>query len=81
MPVLNDRFLYKKTYKIAEKTYRYKHKMKIRNAFKYSGGEDLKKSKRNASLRKCVCFLFDFLVVANKTWCFFSLCVVCCLNI
>lgn len=43
MPVLNDRFLYKKTYKIAEKTYRYKHKMKIRNAFKYSGGEDLKK--------------------------------------
>lgn len=71
----------KKHIKIAEKTYRYKHKMKIRNAFKYSGGEDLKKVKRNASLRKCVCFLFDFLVVANKTWCFFSLCVVCCLNI
>lgn len=45
MPVLNDRFLYKKTYKISEKTYRYKHEMKIRNAFKYSGGEDLKKVK------------------------------------
>lgn len=40
-----------------------------------------KKVKRNASLRKPVCFLFNFLVVANKTWCFFSLCVVCCLNI
>lgn len=44
-------------------------------------GRIKKKVKRNASLRKCVCFLFDFLVVANKTWCFFSLCVVCCLNI
>lgn len=40
-----------------------------------------KKVKINASLRKPVCFLFNFLVVANKTWCFFSLCVVCCLNI
>lgn len=68
-------------HKIAEKTYKYEHKMKIRNAFKYSVGEDLKKNiKRNASLRKCVSFLFNFLVVANKTWCFF-LCVVCCLNI
>lgn len=42
MPVLNDRFLYKK-HKIAEKTYKYEHKMKIRNAFKYSVGEDFKK--------------------------------------
>lgn len=44
------------------------------------GGFKKKNWKRNVSLRKCVSFLFDFLVVANKTWCFF-LCVVCCLNI
>ena len=38
--------------------------------------ERLKKVERNASLRKCVCFLFNFLVVANKLG-VFSLCVLC----
>lgn len=39
-------------------------------------GRILKKSKRYASLRKCVCFLFNFLVVANKNLVFF-LCALC----
>lgn len=75
----NDRFLYKKKkkhYKIAEKTYGYKHKMKIRNAFNYSRGEDLKKSKKKCFFKKMCMFFIQFSSSCKQNLVFFLF--VCC---
>lgn len=51
--------------------------MKIRYAFKYSGGEDLKKNKKICFFKKMCMFFIQFSSSCKQKLGVFSLCVLC----